>query len=738
MNEQRTRFISKVEAYEFLGREREMDALIRHAGKDRLTRGMLVLSPPSCGGSELLRQYYDRLFPDASGLVPIYFAFSRSDRNIRRAGERFVREFLRQLVSFRRQDEKYLNVSWDLEEIAQTALPSDGVWIDRLLIAFRMEGRLTDEAAFVDTCFTAPMRAAANGVQVLAIFDDLHELPHLEGAADVAERISGHFLRADIPFVLGGRRRYLSKMEREGFEILPIGSLDFPESGALVETLARNAGVVVSPEARDLITVQFNGNPLFINFMIQGAAENNVALEKYQQVQQVYVDELCGGRIGRYYDDLFAGISSRFETQRELISLVHDAMNLEAGGTHAETWQPRTGLAEEDFQRAMMLLNVSEAISLTTNIAEASPENRILSDYLSARHTLEIDGRNRGLTVGALLAESLKRAPLMMTRFYRRKASMGLREVLGSFNGQEIPAGLIDYARFKADYKGMTDEEFEKTVAGGFSDMVVLPEIVYSAHTGALYPALEQLTERERSAAGFGFSSVFYTADDEIVWLAAEIDVKLEAARDVTEFWCDWLEMVAQSCNFPSFKIWLVSPEGFQPEALEFLEKRRAFGSSRRQVELLKKFLSGGLADGVEAPDEYEIAVPMKGDTELIVAQTVEEIARRHKFPQKAINQIKTALVEACINAQEHSLSPDQKIYQKFSINEERLMITVSNRGLKLNDRGARELNPSEGRRGWGLKLMRSLMDDVHIHQIDEGTKITMTKLLPKDDLVEK
>ena len=737
MSQQRTRFISKVENYEFIGREREMDALVRHAGPDRITRGMLVLSPPSCGGSELLRQFYDRLFTDKAGPVPIYFAFSRSDRNVRRAAERFVREFLRQLVSFRRQDEKFLSISSDLEELAQTALPSDGVWIDRLLIAFRMEGRMNDEVAFIDTCFTAPMRAAANGVPVVVIFDDLHETLYLEGAEDITERLSSNLSRADVPFVLGGRRRFLAKMEREGFEIVPMNTLDFPESGALVETLARNSGVVVTPEARDLMTVQFNGNPLFINYMIQGAAENGIPLEKYQQVQQVYVDELCGGRIGRYYDEMFASISSRFETQRELITLVHDAMNLESGGTHAETWRSHTGLEEAEFSRVMTLLNVNEAISLTTNIAEASPENRILSDYLSARHTLEVDGRNRGLTVGALLAESLKRAPQMMTRFYRRKASIGLRDVLSKFNSQEIPAGLLDYGKFKADFKGMTDEELEVAL-GKATETVSLPEIVYSAHTGALYPALEQLTDRERSAAGFGFSSAFYTAEDEIVWLSAELDVKLEAAKDVTEFWCDWLEMVAQSCNFPNFKIWLVSPEGFQPEALEFLEKRKAFGSSRRQVEFLRRYLSGGLRDGAEAPDEYEIAVPMKGDTELIVAQTVEEIARRHNFPQKAINQIKTALVEACINAQEHSLSPDQKIYQKFSINEERLMITVSNRGLKLNDRGARELNPSEGRRGWGLKLMRSLMDDVHIHQIDEGTKITMTKLIQKEEPVEK
>ena len=43
MTQKRTRFMSKVENEEFVGREREMDALIRHAGPDRITRGLLLL-----------------------------------------------------------------------------------------------------------------------------------------------------------------------------------------------------------------------------------------------------------------------------------------------------------------------------------------------------------------------------------------------------------------------------------------------------------------------------------------------------------------------------------------------------------------------------------------------------------------------------------------------------------------------------------------------------------------------
>ena len=128
--------------------------------------------------------------------------------------------------------------------------------------------------------------------------------------------------------------------------------------------------------------------------------------------------------------------------------------------------------------------------------------------------------------------------------------------------------------------------------------------------------------------------------------------------------------------------------------------------------------------------NEYEIVVPMGEDTEMIAAHTIEEIAKRHNFPAKAINQIKTALVEACINAAEHSVSPDRKIYQKFAVDDEKITITVANRGLRLADKTVPETAPDEGRRGWGLKLIKGLMDEVKIEQTDDGTRITMVKYL--------
>jgi serine/threonine-protein kinase RsbW len=235
-------------------------------------------------------------------------------------------------------------------------------------------------------------------------------------------------------------------------------------------------------------------------------------------------------------------------------------------------------------------------------------------------------------------------------------------------------------------------------------------------------------TERERSAVAVGFEQGDLGGENRIAWIAAEIDSKLEASELVTASWCERLEMAAAVSGFLQYRLWLVAPEGFSTDALELLERRNGIGTSRRQVELLKEFLDNGtFADQAQPPEEYEIVIPMTGDAELVAAHTLEDIARRHKIPAKEVNRIKTALVEACINATEHSKSPDRRIHQKFTIGTDRISITISNRGVRLIDKTV-PAEPSEGRRGWGLRLMRQLMDEVRIEHVDDGTRISMTK----------
>jgi serine/threonine-protein kinase RsbW len=269
-----------------------------------------------------------------------------------------------------------------------------------------------------------------------------------------------------------------------------------------------------------------------------------------------------------------------------------------------------------------------------------------------------------------------------------------------------------------------------------------LPQIVHTASCASFHPPMRQLCDEERCTVGHGFESGGYNAGGEVVWVAVEVESKLEAGRALAELWLDRLEQVAQACGFERVRFWLVSPEGFSTDAAELLSERDAYGSCREQLEHLTALLAGEGAAGSEPADEFAIELPMSEDTELIAAHTVEQIARRMEFQPEAINQIKTALVEACINAAEHSLSTERKIYNRFRVEGDKLVITVSSRGLSVpishSENGvAAEKNGNggegaKGRRGWGLKLIRTLMDDVEFERVDDGTRLRMTKYLRK------
>ena len=725
------KILSTVERADFIGRKCELDALVHHALSTNQPHGLLLLSAPASGVSELLKQTYDQLFRQKSAIIPFYFALKKSDRTAKQAAVRFLQDFLRQTVAFRRQDASILDAAPDICELSELALPSDGYWIDRLIETCQTENQLNNDRAFIINCLSAPLRAAANGARSFVMIDNLHESQNFLDETNFTEEIKEIVSRSEIQFAFGGKRRFLfDKMQTLDADVLKITPLSFSDGGILIENLARKYSVLINDQTRDLVAAKLDGSPKFINFLLTAAQKRKVDLNNFQIVQKIYAAELFGGKISKFYDDVFNEVAPNLETQKSILGLLYDALKLDERKTPVEFWQRRIRLDEINFYQTMSLLNMHEIIRLTSNLVEPMTENQILNDYVKSRFRLEINAEPRALIIGEMLWELIKRAPKTMAKYYRRRSSIGLREILAVFDFQEIPESLFDYDVFKNDLTDLSDIEILENI-NGERKIIRLPQISYAAHSSAFYPPMAQVIENERSAVGFGFQDCTYSDDDEVVWISAEIDSKPEASKELVEFWCDRLEIIALVCNFTKYKLWLVSPEGFTPEALEVLRHRNAYGSSRRQVELLIKFLNAEKTVGEKlTTNEYEIIVPMGDETELISAHAVEEIARRHHFTPKAINQIKTALVEACINATEHSHSPDSKIYQKFTVEDDKIIITISNRGLHLTNNRAREVKPDEGRRGWGLKLMRNLMDEVKFEQVGDGTRISMTKYL--------
>lgn len=95
------------------------------------------------------------------------------------------------------------------------------------------------------------------------------------------------------------------------------------------------------------------------------------------------------------------------------------------------------------------------------------------------------------------------------------------------------------------------------------------------------------------------------------------------------------------------------------------------------------------------------------------------------------------AVVEACINSLEHSRSADQKVYLTFAVvkegADEKLRITVRDNGVgfcpdDLIEPKIEEKLKAARKRGWGLKIISGLMDEVELQSGPEGTTVAMSK----------
>lgn len=718
------RLFSGNDAADFIGRSMELARVLDHA--DVGSNGLALLAAPAVGTSELLRQAYDHLFFEQKQLIPFYFEIKSDDIDAHSTALRFLREFLLQTVAFRRADPNIIVISPEICEIVELASPSDAHWIDRMVETCNIDGELNDQRFFIRNCLSAPLRAVSNGAQAFVMIDGLQNTAHMEGGEAFFNDLVDVFARTSMPFVFAGYRRFL--FARTSFETMPVEPLSFADAGKVVERLATKTGIAINDQTRDLIVVQLGGRVRHINALFAAAASSSTDLNSYEQVERVYTDEISCGRMGKYYDALLNRILADTGKRSSVLRLLQENKNADGGRIPLAYWKKHLGPGEGEFEAVLDALNCNEILRTGSGSVEFDETNTVVGDYIRVRSRLEVDRVPRALAIGEALSANVKRASQLMARSYRQSSAIGLRELMNLFDGQRVSPALLDYGKFKDEFKGAADERILKAVKED-NDKIDLPQIVYSAHTSAFYPALNESCDAERSAVALGFSD---TAEkDEVAWIAAEIDSKLEATREVAEFWCDRLEMAALNCNFVQFKIWLIAPEGFTPDAMEALRGRNAFGSSRKQVDLLTQALNGDTPENESSSvAEYEIVVPMGDETEMISAHTVEEIAKRHNVPPKAINQIKTALVEACINAAEHSLSPDRKIYQKFAVEPDRITITISNRGIRLIDKKPLATSEDEGRRGWGLKLIKGLMDDVTVEQTDDGTRITMVKLL--------
>lgn len=132
------------------------------------------------------------------------------------------------------------------------------------------------------------------------------------------------------------------------------------------------------------------------------------------------------------------------------------------------------------------------------------------------------------------------------------------------------------------------------------------------------------------------------------------------------------------------------------------------------------------------------LTLPMAPDMEVAASKAAVSVARSMKMSGDKIDEVRHAVVEACINAIEHSHADDRKVHLTMRIigdtDPQVLEIVVRDGGegfeadsVMGRRQGEAEV-PQLRKRGWGLRIIQSLMDEVRIESDDHGTTVVMRK----------
>ncbi|MED5475244.1 MAG: ATP-binding protein [Candidatus Neomarinimicrobiota bacterium] len=130
---------------------------------------------------------------------------------------------------------------------------------------------------------------------------------------------------------------------------------------------------------------------------------------------------------------------------------------------------------------------------------------------------------------------------------------------------------------------------------------------------------------------------------------------------------------------------------------------------------------------------EVDLKIPMLPDMEIAATKTAEAMAEYLSFDQDKTDEIKLALIEATLNAFEHSKSDERFVQIKFEADNDELTIKIHDRGRGFDEKKVE--NPdiekkikSDYKRGWGMSLMEQLMDSVEVSNDEYGCTIILKK----------
>ena len=466
-------------------------------------------------------------------------------------------------------------------------------------------------------------------------------------------------------------------------------------------------------------SAQSAGSPFYLGVLVRALADGPGT--GTLDVARAAAAAACEGELARYWVELLTRAIPDRRTMATALEILTFCMREGVGSPDSGRLAALMIKPEAEVETALAGLSRAGVVRVgcTSIVVDEDP---VLRDVVQALYRREFGRMTPTAVVATLAAEKVRTAPSVRRRLWKETVRGSLRGILGAWAGQQVPSDLFDARAFRDPRD---------------SDLITLPQVVSvaSGHVGngVSLPGLEvdALAWALRAEAG--------TPDADVAWVARILPGGSGGSEQLAKFDRD-VAALQMAGELPATRVvrWAILEAPLDGGGELTAARLRLSTSTWPQLEALAKLV--GVAPSPPPPTpvaeaepalEIEMVIPRVADVELVAARALEQLAENLAIDAVVTGRLKVAVVEACINAFEHAGIADGRVRLVFSVSGGRLLMRVENRGRPLAALPSPAAAGREaGGRGWGLTLIRELVDEVALEPREDGVSLLMVKHL--------
>ena len=731
----------------FYGREEELAALLRvcQEGKSGVGASIMIFGPPNVGKTSLLLKLKHDLQSLTEGAAPprpfpFYFSFSKILSHPLALSQHFLQEFLWQTLVFLGESPP---AAFDAVAMCER-LSSLGLTDCReLLIAHRRFSERGDGLSALVSAVSFPFSTGGGIFYPVFLFDDFQYTSKLQGIPDgaILSILRPYIKSGNFPIIISGSSpgHVTSSLKREGlfgtFQLVEVGGLSRHASESLWASLFERRKIQMPAHIQARAAARLGHVPVYQRMFAEEVSFRSAQVTDEIGFENLFALSITEGQLNRYWREFF---ENSFPDRLDRARAIKFLKRVVCDRFPLDTYEGALSLLGTSPEDGVRILSALEFKGLLKSDFEQLRfiDDPVLADFLYWAFERGVAGKSSSQVAAAMVQSKLARSAPGDEEGERDKLLNTAKELMRRWDCREVPMMLFRFGSFRERFGG---KGLLEVVIGMEREpqKMRLPKIS-SVSTG--YRTRRRGPRLDFDLVAYGFLDAEFSEENLVIWA---VDVNGEptlTAMAVEHFEnrCRLLSL-EMGLKVRQFQKWILFEGGVDPAALELSSRYDILLTHRSQMRIFLN-LFGMDEIGVQAeerkppetpkgpePLEFELVLPMKADTEVVAARVAEEVASYASLDKDSVDRIKMALIEACINAFEHSGAESGKVRLRYVLSPDKIELYVQDEGKGF--RGGRT-DESRRNRGWGLKLIRELVDEVEIMTGDKGTIVRMVKYL--------